>query len=563
VIASAPPGAAPGTAAGDAPEMTQRWAYIELPDNFLLTGNPGEPASVDAVQSVSASPDPREANVFSGIVGANELGSIFDGRDDGTSDATMWADDEEVTIDLELLNSYHLERLDLRAWFATSSSKGATFQLGRIRLLGSNDGFAADERTLVDFTDEEMHANWGLPIHDPQPYEFELDANAKNLRLILTPRPGTAVYVAELQLWGTGEGLEKLAAAQADEGKAAYAFNTVHTADLDGDGAVEVLAGNSNGKVYCLGADGEERWDYDCDVEVNSVTTVDLTGDGQLTVIAGAMNGLVIALSADGEHLWTYEVPYYKRTPHVRVVFGADLAGDGSQAVIAGADSWRYYAIDAQGNELWHFESVHGSTAGAAADLDADGRDEVLAGTEYYSWHAINPDGSRRFGVRTAGGPCANAVAAGDIDGDGRQEAIFGGADTTVQVVSPDGERLWVLNTGDEVTDLACVDVDGDGADEILVSSLSFNVYCLKGDGTIAWRTSLPNQLRTLTVLAGEPLGLAVGCDDRAVYALNASDGAIIGRLKTGGRLIDLAPAGAGEIVAASEDGFLYMVNIP
>jgi len=566
VMASATPATVPATAGGDAPAMTEHWAYMERPDNFLLTGNPGEPASVAAVKSVSASPDPLEANVFSGEIGGNLLGNVFDGRDDGTSDATMWANDQEVTIELELLDSYHIERLDLSAWFATASSKGARFQLGRIQLLGSNDGFAADERVLVDFADEEMRANWGSPGHAPEAYEFELDANARNLRLILTPRPGTAVYVAELQLWGTGEGLKQLAAAQATDGKAAYAFNSLHTADLDGDGVVEVLAGNSNGKVYCLDANGGVLWDYDCEAEVNSVTTVNLAGDGRLAVIAGAMNGLVVALTGEGEHLWTFEVPFYKRTPHVRVVFGADLAGDGSQQVIAGADSWRYYAIDAQGEELWHYESVHGSTAGTAADVDADGRDEVVAGTEYYSWHVINPDGTRRFGVRTSGGPCANAVAAGDIDADGRQEVIFGGADTTVQVYGPDGDRLWVVNTGDEVTDLACMDVDGDGTDEILVSSLSFNVYCLEGDATgwtIKWRTALPNQVRTLATLAGEPLRLAVGCDDGAVYALNAVDGSMVARFETGGRLIDLAPAGPGEIIASSEDGFAYKVSVP
>jgi len=561
--AAAGPGVAPVAAGGDAPKMTELWAYLERPSNFLLTGNPGEPASVNAVKSVSAGPDPLEVNVFSGEAGGNVLSSIFDGRDDGTSDATMWAPDQEVTIDVELLDSYHIERMDLSAWFATSSSKGVQFQLGRIQLLGSNDGFAADNRTLVDLADEEMYGNWGSPGHAPEEYEFELDANARNLRLILTPRAGTAVYTAELQLWGTGEGLERLAAEQATEGKAAFTFNSVHTADLDADGADEVLGGNSNGKVYCLGADGELRWAYDCDAEVNSVTTVDLAGDGRLSVIAGAMNGLVVALNADGEHQWTFQVPYYKRTPHVRVVFGADLAGDGSQAIIAGADSWRYYAIDAQGEELWHYESVHGSTAGTAADVDGDGRDEVLAGTEYYTWHVISPDGSRRFGVRTAGGPCANAAAAGDLDGDGRKEVIFGGADTTVQVCGPDGDRLWMFNTGDEVTDLACADVDGDGADEILVSSLSFNVYCLEGDGSVIWRAALPNQVRTLTVQAGEPLRLAAGCDDGAVYALDATNGAIVGRFETGGRLIDLAPAGPGEVVASSEDGFLYKVSVP
>jgi len=561
IIAGAPAVAGPPPTGAQAPEMAELWRYIDRPTNFLLTGNPGAPEAVEAVESFTATPDPLELNVFSQEAGQNTVGNALDGADGGTADCVMWDDDQEVTLNLRMVGSYHLEQMRLAAWFATSSSKDRLFQIARIRLLASNDGFAADEQVLVDFTDEEMHGNWGAPGHAPEDYEFELDADARDLRLILTPRPGTAVYVAELELWGSGEGLADLVIASG--GGPAYMFNSVHAADLDGDGVDEVLAGSSNGKVYCLDASGEIRWVEDCDAEVNSVTTVDFAGTGTPAVVAGAMGGLVIAISPEGERLWTYEVPYYKRTPNVRTVFGANLMGDGHEVVIAGADSWRYYAIDASGDELWHYESVHGSTAGAAADIDADGRDEVIAGTEYYWWHVINPDGTRRFGARTAGGPCANAVAAGDLDGDGKLAVIFGGADTTVQVWDSEGERLWVFNTGDEVTDLACVDVDGDGADEIIVCSLSFNVYCLDGDGTMLWRTALPNQVRALALLDGDRPRIAAGCDDGAVYALDAADGSPVARFETGGRLIDLAAGGAGEIIASSEDGSAYAVKLP
>lgn len=560
-IAAAPPVTAPAEAGADVPALTELWRFFDRPSSFLLTGNAGVPEAVEALESLTATPEPREVNVFSQATGMNVLSNLTDGALDATEDCVMWDDDQEVTLHLRLRAGYHLERLRLAAWFATSSSKNKLFQLGRIRLFASNDGFVADERTLLDVTDEAEHGNWGAPGHAPEIYEFELDATARDLRLVLTPRPGTAVYLAELELWGSGEGLEELLRAQG--GGPSYRFNSVHAADLDGDGVDEVLAGSSNGKVYCLGADGRLRWTADCGAEVNSVTTVNLAGQDRPAVIAGAMNGLVIALRADdGERLWTYEVPYYKRAPHVRQVFGADLDGDGHQEVIAGADSWRYYALDASGQELWHYESVHGSTAGAAADLDGDGRDEVIAGTEYYWWHVVNPDGSRRFQVGTAGGPCANAVAAGDLDGDGRREVIFGGADTTVQVCDADGKRLWVVNTGDEVTDLACVDVDGDGADELLVSSLSFNVYCLDGDGSIRWRTALPNQVRALTLLTGDPLRLAAGCDDGAAYVLRAADGALLGRFETSGRIIDLAAGSAGEVIIASEEGRLYAARL-
>jgi outer membrane protein assembly factor BamB len=154
-------------------------------------------------------------------------------------------------------------------------------------------------------------------------------------------------------------------------------------------------------------------------------------------------------------------------------------------------------------------------------------------------------------------------VAAGDLSGDGTLDVIFGGADTTVQVQDSEGTRLWVFNTGDEVSDLACADVDGDGADEVIVSSLSFNVYCLDGDGTVLWRTALPNQVRALALLEGGTLRVAAGCDDGAVYALDAADGSLLARFETGGRLIDLAAGGPQQVIASSEDGFVYAIGLP
>ena len=555
---------AAGTDALAAPNMSKLWSYMEKPEGYLLTNNALVPEAADVLAQATCSPEPLEANVFSGAEGANRLGNAFDGQEMNTNNGVMWDDGQEVTIDLKLKQPCEVRRLLLKAWFATSSSKNKLFQLGRVRLLASNDGFAADSRTLLDATDTEEHGNWGAPGHRPETYAFEgLQGSATDLRLILTPRPGTGVYLAELQVWGDGEGLDGLVAKA--EGPAPYVFSALHYADIDGDGIDEVFGGNTNGKLYCLGADGALRWSADCAAQVNCVSTVDFDGDGRPAVVVGTLNAQAIAFDATGERLWTYDVPLYKRAGHVRTVFPADLEGEGRQVLIAGADNWRYHAIDSEGKLIWHYESVHGSTAGCAADIDGDGKDEVLAGTEYYTWHCINPDGSRRWAWRTAAGPCANAVAAGDINGDGDLEVVFGGADTLVQVADTDGKRMWTFNTGDELSAVACADVNGDGKEEVLAASLSFNVYCLDGEGNMLWRTALPNQVRCMAVLEGaEGYRVAAGCDDGGVYVLTAADGAVVSKYATAGRVIAIAagrPAADAtwpEVRAGSEDGNLY-----
>ncbi|MBT3379074.1 MAG: PQQ-binding-like beta-propeller repeat protein [Lentisphaerae bacterium] len=554
------------------PEAVKLWSYVEQPSGYLLTNNPGTPERVDVVKEITCSPLPLEANVFSGTPGANILGSAIDGHEQGTGDAVMWDDDQEVTIALRLKETCELTALKLKAWFATASSKNKQFQLGRIRLLASTDGFADDTRTVIDLQDSEAHGNWGAPGHQPQPYEFvDLQAQARDVRLVLTPRPGTAVYLAEMQLWGDGDGLEELRAAN-HGGAAAYTFTSVHCADLNGDGVTETIAGSTNGQLYCFGADGSHLWRVDCNARINTVSTVDFDGDGRRAVIAGTMASQVVAVAASGEELWRFDVPYYKRQPYVRTVFPADLGGKGKQSVIAGADNWRYHAIDANGKLLWHQESVHASTAGCAVDLTGDGKQEVVCGTEYYWWPCAKPDdGSKLWGYRTAGGPCANAVGAGDIDGDGANEVIFGGADTLLQAVGPDGKRRWTFNTGDEVTSVTCIDVNGDGNAETIATSLSFNVYCVDGSGTLLWRTGLPNQIRAATVFTGsDGVMIGVGCDDGWVYVLNAATGQQLTRFGTRGKLIALSAGkllsgktGTQMIVASSQDGHIYAVKIP
>jgi len=410
--------------------------------------------------------------------------------------------------------------------------------------------------------------NWGAPGHGPQEYRFDgLDAKARDLRVVLTPRPGTAVYVAELMVWGDGEGL---AVEQAEKQEAIERFHCIHSADLDGDGADEVLAGSRGGKLYCIGADGAVRWTFDCRGSVEAVSTVDFNGDGKPTIIAGGLSATVFAISPEGKQLWSFEIPYYKRTANVRNITPVDFAGDGRQSAVVGADNWRYFAFDGSGKKLWQYESVHGATAGCAADVDGDGAQEAIATTEYYSWHCIARDGKRiwEYSSGRVGGPRCFDVAAGDIDGDGAQEVLFAGADTNIHAVDGDGKLLWAFNTGDEVRAIECVDINGDKVDEVLAGSVSFNLYCIDGKGQMVWRTDLSSPVLHLTAFerAGKPC-IAAGTEDGRVYLADAATGQLQGMADVGGTVLALesgalSPA-SPTLLVASTDGNLYALQMP
>ena len=596
------------------------WSLKERLSEYLLTNNAGYFESIDTGFTVQCDPAPLAANVFSSAAdGSNSLGSLTDGALRTTQGCVMWDSDQPVTIRLDLKDTYELTRIKIKAWWADSSSKGKVFQLDRAVFEASNDDFTKDIRRLGEIVDREQHGNWGAPSYGPQEYELRLgggsarpvsglppsvpprtggrdapgqkDArdrrptptippstggprggsvvrsiSAQSLRIKLTPRKGTGIYLSELEIWGNKDGLEIDLATQKARGLPVHTFESLHAADVDADGREELVAGSTNGKVYLIGSDGVVRWTFDTGAKVHSVSTARFEPN-QVTVISGSHNARVCALAADGKKRWTVDIPTYKRTAVVTTIFPADLDADGLDEVIAGAESWRYYAFDRKGEQLWQYESVRRSTRGLAVDLDGDDKDEVIAGTVYYWWSCIKPDGSRRWSYSSRSGPTATSVAAGDVTGDGIPEIVFGSADTNVHVLDAKGKLLWKYNTGDEVTAVAVCDLNSDSVGEVVAASKSFNVYALKGSGERLWRRDLNDEVVDLAVLngAGGKRQLAAGTTSGQVYVLDAS-GKIVAEHCASGDLvgltaIDLNGDGTDEIVASCADGGIYALS--
>lgn len=562
-IASAPPVEKQPMPGGEAPALGILWSYGETLDSYLLTGNRGAFAAVDTGLQLSATPEPLARNVFAPAEETqNTVDNIVDGGVDATADGVMWDDDQPVTVSLDFDAVYDLDAIDVRAWFATSSSKGKLFQVGAITIEASDDGFMADRRTIVEFTDEEMHGNWGAPAHAPQLYRFaDLNTHARNLRLTFTPRPGTAIYLAEIEVWGTREGIEALAA-QRGSGVPVHSFIALHAVDLDGDGADEIIAGSENGKVYLFESDGSVAWEREIGGRVLAVSAVRFAGQERPVVVAGGTGATLYAFTATGDDLWQFAMPTYHGTGVITTLFPADLNGDGNHAVIAGTQSWRYYAFDESGKEIWRVESVRMSRVGTAADLDGDGQDEVIAGTEYHSWPVYDSDGTRLFSYAPRTGPGMRDVATADLTGDGLPEIIFAGQDSFVHVVAPDGKLLWKFGTGDEVTSVTTVG-PADGPRNVIAGSRSFNLYAFSGDGTVLWRNDLGSPVLDVAALrtaAGELVAAVTA--DGIVFVADATTGAAVARHTLIAPAIsviaaDLDGDGTQEIVVSSRDGNL------
>ncbi len=291
-------------------------------------------------------------------------------------------------------------------------------------------------------------------------------------------------------------------------------------ADLDGDGDMDVLGAFANADKIVwhentdgLGTFGSQRIiDVGAD-GASSVFTADLDGDGDIDVLA------VLSKSFGDDKIAWYENmdgggtfgPQRIITTELNAlpsVFAADLDGDGDMDVLSSSlfDSkiaW-YENTDGLGT-FGPQQTITTNAAGArsvfSADLDGDGDADVLSasfGDNKIAWYE-NIDGRGTFGpqrvITTAANQAATVFAA-DMDGDGdidvlsthEREGRTRGGITWYENIDGLGtfgpQRVIIEIFGERVVALAS-DLDGDGDTDVLSVP--------QGTGGMAWYENICN----------------------------------------------------------------------
>ncbi len=256
--------------------------------------------------------------------------------------------------------------------------------------------------------------------------------------------------------------------------------------DIDGDNVPEiVVTGDRTSKIYAFSPDGKIKngWPKSIGETIASPSLADLDGDGAMEVIASGY-GKIYAFHGDGSNVngWPEPVESYTgvSTPAI-----ADLDDDGNLEVIAGGGT-KIYAWHHDGTtvEGWPKSSVSSGvkifTSPAVGDIDGDGEPEIVAGDllNIYAWH--------HDGTTVEGWPkpfCdfkAGGVAIADMDGDGKAEIVMGISTETsvwdgkIYVLESDGSIMpgWPVWVGGRIYSSPVVaDVDGDGKMEIAIGT--------------------------------------------------------------------------------------------
>ncbi|NGP89671.1 FG-GAP-like repeat-containing protein [Fodinibius halophilus] len=277
---------------------------------------------------------------------------------------------------------------------------------------------------------------------------------------------------------------------------------SVHAADLDGDGFQDVISASySYDEIAWYKNDGTGNFGSKQVITTNaeggqSVYVADLDGDGDQDVLsASSIDDKIAWYENDGAGNFGSQQIITTSADGAVDVYVADLDGDGAVDVLSASyvdDKIAWYQNDGSGvfgSQQVITTNADGAQKVYAADLDGDGSPDVLSASgidDKIAWYAN--DGNGNFDsqqVITTNTDGAWGVFAADLNGDGSQDVLSASQyDNTIAWYKNDGTGTFgpqqvITTNAARVLKVYATDLNGDGSQDVLSAS--------RADDKIAW----------------------------------------------------------------------------
>jgi outer membrane protein assembly factor BamB len=335
-----------------------------------------------------------------------------------------------------------------------------------------------------------------------------------------------------------------------------------------------------------------EVWSYKAKDWVMSVHAADINNDGDLEVLGCSRDGRLRALSKTGILLWERVIGNNKAWASAIVGIPGELGS--RERVIAGTRDGKVYAYAHNGRTvgrdgtLYKYNSegyaLDSQTEAALCLLDTgavirtfalgpDIASSVIVGSQDSYAYALNYKTGELLWPPFHADGWVRAVSCGDIDGDSRAEVIVGSNEKTLYILSAEGICLTQEDMRYPVHAVYAVDVDHDGAVEILVATDGKDLAAFTPqwrDGTLKldkkWQHRFDNRLHSIYVADIDHDGhneIILGSEDQHFYILD-DHGKTLWRHYLGYRVFSVYAAdidndGKVEIIIGAEDGCIHV----
>lgn len=276
-------------------------------------------------------------------------------------------------------------------------------------------------------------------------------------------------------------------------------------ADLDGDGAVDLLSSvfDGSGWFRALGAGAFGQWQPLAPLALADPTVVlagDLDGDGDVDLASDVLGGgLWLSAGLGGG---TFAAPRQVAPPVYGRASLVDVDGDSDLDLVEFNGSVWISANDGFAGFAPRVALVGGLRSHDWADLDRDGDLDLLVvrsvpqGQVALGW--LPNLGGGTFGpaiLLPSGGDIVIAAAAGDLDGDGALDIVYSAQSRTLKVLGNLGsmsfhlrQTLFLPGALEVLDSLVARDIDGDGSLDVL-------------GGTGGWQTPFLNSGTGLSIV--------------------------------------------------------------
>ncbi|MBI4861683.1 MAG: protein kinase, partial [Candidatus Riflebacteria bacterium] len=342
-------------------------------------------------------------------------------------------------------------------------------------------------------------------------------------------------------------------------------ISTLLVADLDGTGQQEGLVGFASGRLVALDLAGRRQLFEVDDQEPGTAdpVAVDLDGDRAAEIVTVAEGRLVVRGGKLHRPMWAVDA-----SKNASQIVVADIASDEAPEVVVGASDRVEAFCGRTGRRLWVLDvRVRGKLSAvhlAAGDTTGDGLAEVVILGEQ-SVLAISGSTGRSLWTHS---PLRRATGwASDLDGDGRCEVVAATEQSLVVLDGQTGLIRWSVLKDSPVTDPILADVDGDRLPDILITRGAGQLEAYRGlDGQELWALPAGTHALSRPVVAdldGDTVPDVARTDDEgALVAVSGSPGYVTWAFRMAGRLTwtpaaaDLDGDGEPDVVAAVQDAY-------